>query len=263
MRALLEPRICAVSYLNTVPLVWGFAHGSQRGRYQLSFAIPSECADRLRDGRADIGIVPVVECERQNLRIIPGAGIASDGPVRSILLVSKVPFDRIGSLAADSSSRTSVQLARVILARRFGVDPHLVPANPDLEAMLRECDAALIIGDPALAVDPAALPWRVLDLGAEWTSMTRLPMVFAVWAARQDLDPASYSAADFVASLEEGEKHLDEIVAAESRARHMSEALVREYLTRNVSFRIGPRESAAVDLFLRYVAELELREAPV
>jgi predicted solute-binding protein len=258
-----KPRICAVSYLNTVPLVWGFVHGSQRDRYQLSFAIPSECADRLFDGRADIGIVPVVECERQNLRIIPGAGIASDGPVRSILLISKVPFDRIQSLAADSSSRTSVQLARVILARRFGVEPRLVSARPDIDAMLRDCDAALIIGDPALAIDPASLPFNVLDLGAEWTSMTRLPMVFALWGARQDLDPDAYSETHFLASLEEGQAHLDDIVAAESRARGMSEALVREYLTRNVSFRIGPRESAAVDLFLRYVAELQLREMPV
>jgi len=261
------PRVCAVSYLNTVPLVWGFQHGSQRDLYQLSFAIPAECADRLEHGRADIGIVPVVECERQHLRIIPGAGIASDGPVRSILLISKVPFDRIGTLAADASSRTSVQLSRVILARRYGVEPRLVSADPDLAGMLQTCDAALIIGDPALAIDPASLPFNVLDLGAEWTRMTRLPMVFALWAARDELDPALYSAAHFNASLREGMAHLDEIVAAESRGRNMPEALVREYLTRNVCFEIGPRESAAIDLFLRYVRELErepeLREMPV
>jgi chorismate dehydratase len=244
--------------------VWGFVHGSQRDRYQLSFAIPSECADRLSGGTADIGIVPVVECERQNLRIIPGAGIASDGPVRSILLISKVPFSRIETLAADISSRTSVQLARVILARRYGAEPRLIPSSPQLDDMLRDCDAALIIGDPALAIDPAALPWYVLDLGAEWTAMTRLPMVFALWAARQDLDPDLYSAGHFLASLAEGQAHLEQIVAAESRSRHMSEPLVREYLTRNVSFNIGPRESAAIDLFLRYVAELQtLREMPV
>jgi len=243
--------------------VWGFAHGSQRDLYSLSFALPSECADRLNDGRADIGIVPVVECERQNLRIIPGAGIAADGPVRSILLISKVPFDRVATLAADIGSRTSVQLARVILARRYGAEPDIVPAKPDLDSMLSRCDAALIIGDPALAIDVAALPWSVIDLGAEWTAMTRLPMVFALWAARSDVDPASYSSQDFLGSLEEGMEHLEEIVAAESGRRGMPESLVREYLTRNVSFRIGPREQAGLDLFLTYVRELETREVTV
>ena len=263
MRSPGKPRLCAVSYLNTVPLVWGFVNGSERDLYDVSFAIPAECADRLRDGRADIGIVPVVECERQNLRVIPGAGIASDGPVRSILLVSKVPFDRIQTLAADSSSRTSVQLARVILARRYGAEPKLLPAQPDVNAMLARADAALIIGDPALAIDPAALPWACADLGAEWTAMTRLPMVFALWAARSDVDPASYSAQHFLASLGEGIEHLEEIVATESRRRAMSEALVREYFTRNVSFRIGPREQAGIDLFLTMVHELETREVTV
>jgi len=257
-----KPRVCVVSYLNTTPLVWGFVHGAQRDRYNLSFAIPSDCADRLANGSADIGIVPVVECERQNLRIIPGAGIACNGPVRSILLVSKVPFDRIESLACDVSSRTSVQLARVILARRFNAEPRLVPARPDLFTMLERHDAALIIGDPALAIEPTSLPWSSLDLGAEWKKMTGLPMVFALWAARQELDPAAYAADHFLASLTEGLAHLDDIVAAESRARGMSEQLVRHYLTHNVSFHIGSRESAGLDLFLRYVAELETREIP-
>src|SRR5579884_2811292 len=252
-----KPRVCAVSYLNTVPLVWGLVRGSQRDLYQLSFAIPAECADRLHDGRADIGIVPVVECERQNLRVIPGAGIACDGPVRSILLISRVPLGQIRTLAADSSSRTSVQLARIVLARRYGVEPVLTAAHPDLGAMLESCDAAMIIGDPALALDPADLPFNVLDLGTEWTQMTHLPMVFALWAAREDVDPDLYSPAHFTASLHEGMAHLDEIVAAESRARRMPEALVREYLTRNVSFEIGPRECAAVDLFLHYVRDFQ------
>lgn len=263
MRSPGKARLCAVSYLNTVPLVWGFVRGSQRDRYNVSFAIPSECADRLNDGRADIGIVPVVECERQNLRVISGAGIASDGPVRSILLVSKVAFDRIRTLAADSSSRTSVQLARVILARRYGAEPQVTSSQPDLGAMLAQCDAALVIGDPALAIDPVELPWATLDLGAEWTAMTRLPMVFALWAARSDLDPASYSAQHFLGSLAEGRAHLDEIVHEESRRRGMTESLVREYLTRNVSFEIGPREQAGLDLFLTYVRELEAKEVAV
>src|SRR5689334_13843251 len=159
-------------------------HGAQRGTFDLSFAIPSECADRLADGRADIGIVPAVELIRQKLDIIRGTGIACRGPVRSILLISKVPFAEIQTFATDSSSRTSVALGRIVLARKYGVEPVLYSRRPHLGSMLEECDAALIIGDAALVLDPAQLPFHVLDLGTEWTVMTGLPMVFAVWAAR-------------------------------------------------------------------------------
>ena len=119
--------MCAVSFLNTVPLVWGLLHGRQRDQFDLSFCVPSECADRLAAGTADVGIVPAIEAARLGLEPLPGCGIASRGAVRSILLVSKVPPGRIRTLATDSSSRTSVALARIILARRYGVEPVMHP----------------------------------------------------------------------------------------------------------------------------------------
>jgi predicted solute-binding protein len=151
-------RVCAVSFLNTSPLVWGMLHGPQRGLFELDFRIPSGCADQLASGAADIGIVPSFELTRQNLEVIPGAGIACHGAVRSILLISKRPAPQIRTLAVDTSSRTSVQLARVILERRYGADFVSIPHAPDLETMLRTADAALIIGDPALRLEPARLP---------------------------------------------------------------------------------------------------------
>ncbi len=131
--------------------------------------------------------MPSFELTRQDLEIIPGTGIACHGPVRSILLVSSRPAAQIRTLALDSSSRTSVELVRVILEHRYWVVPQTVSHAPDLEAMLRVADAALLIGDPALRLDPAALPWHVYDLGAEWVEMTGLPMVFAVWAGRRGM----------------------------------------------------------------------------
>ena len=256
MRPTALPKVCAVSYLNTVPLVWGLLHGDQREKYDVSFAIPSECADRLADGRADIGIVPVVETARLGLTIIPGAGIASNGPVRSILLISKVPFRDIRTLAADTSSRTSVQLARVILAHRYDTEPVLIPHPPQLAPMLEAADAALIIGDPALAIDPAALTWRWLDLGDEWKRMTGLPMVFAVWAARPGVPETAYSAADFVDSVRFGMADLDRIVDEEHRKRGMAAELVRDYLTRNVVFDFGDNERMGMRRFLTLVSEL-------
>src|SRR2546423_255843 len=111
-------------------------HGPQRGRFDLDFQVPSGCADRVAAGEADIGIVPSFELTVQDLDVLPGCGIACRGAVRSILLISRCPAAQIRILAADSSSRTSIQLARVILARRFGAEPEVLLHKPRLERML-------------------------------------------------------------------------------------------------------------------------------
>jgi predicted solute-binding protein len=247
-------RVCAVSFLNTTPLVWGMLHGPQQGLFDLSFRVPSGCADQLAGGAADIGIVPSYELTRQDLEVIPGAGIACHGAVRSILLVSSRPAGEIRTLAADSSSRTSVQLARLILERRYGAEFVSIPHAPDLDAMLRAADAALIIGDPALRVNPALLPYRVYDLGTEWVEMTGLPMVFAVWAGRKGAVTAEVVEA-FRESCRYGRERLEEIVAAESPRRGFSPALVREYLTRHIVHQLAEPDYRGMDLFLRYARE--------
>jgi predicted solute-binding protein len=248
-----RPRVSAVSYLNTTPLVWGMLHGPQRDRFDLEFRLPAGCADQLASGAADIGIVPSFELTRQDLEIIPGAGIACHGAVRSILLISSCPAAQIRTLALDSSSRTSVELVRVILQRRYGVAAQSVSHAPDLDAMLRIADAALIIGDPALRIDPASLPWHVYDLGAEWVEMTGLPMVFAVWAGRKGTVTPELVAA-FQESCRYGLARLEEIVAVESAARRFAPDLVREYLTRHIVHELGPRDYQGMELFLEYAS---------
>src|SRR5262245_26902422 len=100
-------------------------HGNESGMFDLSFALPSECADRIAMGDSDIGAVPVIEVIRQRLRIVPGTGIACRRAVRTILLASKKPPGEIKTLAADIGSRTSVMLARVILSERYGAHPEI------------------------------------------------------------------------------------------------------------------------------------------
>jgi predicted solute-binding protein len=243
-----------VSFLNTTPLVWGMLHGPQQGLFDLDFRIPAACADQLASGAADIGIVPSYELTRQDLQVIPGAGIACHGAVRSILLVSSRPAAEIRTLAVDTSSRTSVQLARVILERRYGARPVLIPQPPDLEAMLRVADGALIIGDPALRIDLAHLAYSVYDLGAEWVEMTGLPMVFAVWAGHKAaVTPEVVEA--FRQSCRYGCERMDEIVASEAPARGFPPELVREYLTRHIVHELGPRDYQGMELFLQYARE--------
>ncbi len=157
---------------------------------ELTFELPSVCAEQLSCRQADIGLVPVGALIEQPMSTYRGTGIACRGPVRSILLISKVPFAEIRTLALDSSSRTSVLRARVILARRYGVEPELDSRPPVMTDMIESADACLIIGDPALLLDPVEMRdsgFHVADLGEEWVPMTGLPMVFAVWAGRPNL----------------------------------------------------------------------------
>jgi chorismate dehydratase len=256
--------VCAVSYLNTVPLVWGFLHSPERRLrevFDLRFALPSVCADQLRSGEADIGIVPVIEMARQNLEYFRETGIACRGPVRTILLISKVPFREIRTLATDMGSRTSVMLSRVILAEKYGASPRTISRPPDLAAMLGEADAALIIGDAALLIDPATLPFETLDLGAEWVAMTGLPMVFAVWSGRKEMMTGAYARA-FVESCRYGMEHVDDMARQEAPIRGISEAAVREYLTRNVVFDLGEREHQGLELYLKHALALDRVTVP-
>jgi predicted solute-binding protein len=120
--------------------------------------------------------------------------------------------------------------------------------------MLEHADAALIIGDAALVLDPADLPFHVLDLGAEWVQMTGLPMVFAVWAARGELpvqDPRP-----FLDSMRFGLAHIDEIAHSEHAKVGISEELARSYLRDNIVFQLGDREFAGLKTFLQYASEL-------
>ena len=215
------PRVCAVSYLNTIPLVWGMLHETRGGRsIRPSFALPSECADQLASGEADIGIVPVIEMARQN-SIISRDGIACRGPVRSICWYPRF-------LRRDQDPRNGLRFSNFSGARasdprrKLGVEPRTCSRHAELAPMLGEADAALLIGDAALRVDPATLPFETLDLGEAWTRTTGLPMVFAVWAGAKALvtgeNHQRYSDA-FSASCRYGLARMEEIVGRESAVR--------------------------------------------
>jgi predicted solute-binding protein len=254
--------VCAVSYLNTVPLVWGFEHSpALAGAVELSYALPSVCADRVARGEADIGILPVIEMARQKLGYFPGTGIACHGPVRTILLVSKVPYRDIRTLAADAGSRSSVMLARIILADRFGVTPRVFAHPADLARMLDQADAALIIGDAALDIDPETLPFASLDLGAEWVAMTGLPMVFAVWSGRQELIREPLERA-FRESCRYGLDHLADIAHRQPAERGVAEAAALSYLTGNIVFELGEKDYEGMRLYLEHALRLDRAAVP-
>lgn len=229
-------------------------HGPQREQVDLSFSIPSICARELEQGHIQIGLLPVAEIARQGLEIVPGLGISCFGPVRSILLITKVAPREIKALAVDSSSRTSAQLVRVILRERYGVVPKFTPYEPDLERMMSVADAALMIGDPALRVEPAALRYECLDLGEEWRLLTGFPMVFAAWGGMAGL-PFSVLEKITHGSYQFGAERIGEIALREHEARGISLELATHYLTHNIRYVLGAEEEKGLETFLE-LAEL-------
>src|SRR6478609_8667872 len=177
-------RLGAVAYLNARPLVYGLE--LRTSQFALRFDAPSKCAALLHENAIDVGMIPSIEFLRghESYRIAPDLGITSDGEVVSVALFCRTPLEDVQTIAADTSSRTSNALLRILCYERFGIDPELIPMAPEPAKMLERCDAALLSGDPALFLDHAAAGLRKVDLGDEWTSMTGLPFVWAFWAGR-------------------------------------------------------------------------------
>lgn len=252
-------RISAISYLNTAPLMWDFEHGDAGRDFDISYTLPSGCARALQAGKADIGIIPAAAyAVISDLKVIPGAAIASVRPVRSILLVSKVPVDKIRRVALDTSSMTSVALTKVIFEKWLGGRRTYTPMAPDLDQMLAECDAGLVIGDPALQIDRSR--YLTLDLAEEWIRSTGKPFVFAFWAIREDAirDASPDLSSVFQDSRDHGltPSSLDHISREWAPRIGISESDVHSYLTQNIYYDLDPACLEGLQLFYRYAAEI-------
>jgi chorismate dehydratase len=239
-------RLGAVSYLNTKPLVHGLE--GDNALFDVRFDVPAQCAALLHEGRIDLGLIPAIEYLRGEYRIVPGVAIASDGPVASVAIFSRVPVEKITTLAMDISSRTSVALTRVLCAQRWQIAPKCIPAEPDLRQMLARADAALIIGDPALTIDHSALGLTKIDLGAEWKDFTGLPFVYAMWCGR-DAACGPEHVAELNAARERGTRDIDAIARAESNGNAARQQLVAHYLRDNLRYLLGDREIAGLRRF--------------
>ena len=255
-------RLGAVSYLNARPLTWALdqpqAQPAMAARWQVRYDLPSVCAGLLASGQVDLALVPSVEyLQSDEYRFVPGVGIGSRGPVASVALFARTPLAGIRRIALDTSSRTSVALVRVLCHHRFHIEPEFVPHSPDLAAMLREADAALLIGDPALETDPARFGATKYDLGQHWTEMTGLPFIYAAWTGR-----AGTVAAPDVVALQEAQARgvaaFDAIAAEYGGGDAAKAARAARYLRDNMRYGLGPEETAGLQLFLDYAADLGL-----
>jgi chorismate dehydratase len=249
-------RIVSTSYLNALPLTWGFTYGPFAGMYDLGFHPPAVCADRLRDGLTDVALIPSIEFQRiPGLCVIPGIGIGSKGRVGSVILVSRVRFEAITSVAVDSESRTAVSLLHILLRQRGFHPPRFTPMQADLQRMLQNHDAALIIGDRALKTETGS--HHVFDLAWEWRIHTGLPFVFAFWAVR----PGSRWIVDhrpFVASRRLGLAAIDEIAHRYAPGAGLETARMEKYLRVNIHYHLGSPELQSLELFYRLAGQYGL-----
>lgn len=268
MNSVKRLRISAISFLNTAPLMWDFEHG-ERARelaeqFEISYTVPSLCAEALRKGEADIGIIPAITYQTiPDLAVIPDIAIAARGAVRSILLVSKKPLEEIKRIAVDTSSRTSVALLEILFRKEWirggNSVPRFIPQAPDLKAMLESCDAGLLIGDPALTVDRRR--YDVVDLAEVWNAKTGRPFVFAFWAARKPalvgIDAAKVSQI-FQQSGEHGLANVSAIAREWAPRVGISESDVQTYLTQSISYSLPPQTRSGLELFFKLAVEFKL-----
>lgn len=277
-------RISAISYLNTAPLMWDFEHGEAKhdNAFDVSYTLPSACARALQEGTADIGIIPAAAYTQiPDLLILPDVAIASRRAVRSILLVSKVPVEKIRTVALDTSSMTSVALTKILFAKWLGGGRTFTPMSPVIDEMLAHHDAGLVIGDPALQIDRSR--YFTLDLAEEWIRYTGKPFVFAFWAVRQkavsgDNRPQPFAwrgdagaavgvpdnvpELDLATIFQQSRDHglepasLDSIKREWSPRLRLSEDEIRSYLTENIYYHLDPPCLEGLQLFYRYAAEI-------
>lgn len=239
-------RVGAVSYLNSKPLIEDLEGLADNAELMLDY--PSLLADDLAAGRIDVGLIPSIEVLRSsNYEVISNACVATQGPVLSVKLYSRVPLGKIRRLALDMGSRTSATLVRILLAEQYGVVPEVEPLPIDQTIEATTADAILLIGDRAIHT-PSTKFVATWDLGEEWFRWTGLPFVFAMWAVRRDQETGSLETS-LCQARDKGVTLLDEIACREAPELGIEVSVAQSYLKNNLSFYLGPAECCGLRLF--------------
>jgi chorismate dehydratase len=266
-------RVAAIGFLNPAPLMWDFEHPplneTLAKRYIVDRMTPSECAARLAVGRADIGLIPIASlATTPGLRILPGCTIASKGKVRSLILVHRagVSPSKLQSVAADAASRTTLAYARMMFHKWGNAQVPFLPMVADLDAMLEQADAAILIGDPALLAleernnqfERTGEELVYLDLAEEWRKLTGLTFVSAVWSAAPGAALDESVAHDFILSRDHGLANIDALVAEWSMRLPLPEHTIRTYLTSNIHYILDEECLEGMRCFFRMAADLAI-----
>jgi chorismate dehydratase len=248
-------RLGVVSFLNTHPLVHALETGRIEHCFDFTYDVPSRCAEHLHSRETDVALIPSIEIARgpDPYSVVPDVSISSRGPVRSVLLLHRKDPADIRTLALDVNSRTSTVLSRLVLRKQFRCKPEIFHHPPDAGRMLDHADAAVIIGDAALALDTA--PYRVVDLGEAWTVLTGLPFVYACWTGRSDaLNPDQTR--QLIRAKALGVREIPLIAEAYAASHPCSAGFYADYLGNKIRYDFGGAEQEGLNLFYRYAVEM-------
>lgn len=260
LEACRAPRVAASSYLNTAPLIWSFQHGTRQGEIELlTDRAPARSAEQLKNKAVEAALVPVIEYQRMpDVRIVPGVCVGSRRRVRSVVLVTNgMELSEVKTVALDVSSRTSAALVQIIFREFIGGAPLYFPFAPDIKAMLKAHDAALLIGDPAMTVEREGR--RVFDLATVWREHTGLGFVFAVWMVEAHLtNDDLISRVDWQLARDEGLRHTEDIITAYEPDVPLPRDELRTYLRDNICYDLDDELRAGLELFYRLAHKHEL-----
>lgn len=248
-------RVGAVNYLNTKPLIHEFDRLAPQA--ELLLDVPSRLAEQLAAGELDVALIPVIEYFRAgSYSLVPNIAIASRGPVLSVTLFSRKSWNEIRRVALDVGSRTSAALTQILLQKRYGVTPEILPLALEQHAEDVDADAVLLIGDRAMR---ACLPGfaHAYDLGQEWFDWTGLPFVYAVWAVREGADLVGVELA-LAEAKRRGLEAVGRIAQDEAPRLNLDAGFCRRYLANILHFDLGPREQAGLHHFYMLACELGL-----
>jgi chorismate dehydratase len=264
-------RLGYIDYLNCLPVYFGIEQGAVDLPVQLVRGTPTEMNRSFLHGELEITPISSIEYARNAERcaILPNLSISADGRVASILLFHKRPLSELGGrpVALTSASATSVVLTKIILQERYGVRPDYRSAPPDLNAMLMEHDAALLIGDDALLAAAAHPELSCVDLGAEWKAMTGHMMVYGLWVVQRafaEQNPAALRLVTqlFHASQDYSWAHRTEMVAEAMRRRRLPKPVIEDYADL-IRHEFGPRYRRGLITFLEHARRIgELERVP-
>ncbi len=253
-------RVGCVPYVNAIPLVWWFHHLDEASPVEVVYAVPSQLPALHASREVDAILVSSIESLRTpGASVADGAAVASNGPVQSVRMFSRKPWNEIKTLALDQSSMTSNALAQIILREQFDVEPEVQPLPPDAEAMLAACDACVIIGDKGLEANPAGA--EVIDLGSAWQTLTGLPFVWAIWTSHDPMEEALVQ--ELQTAVQQSSPsggNWKEVVAFAAARSGWNAELVHEYLTRCVSHQFGETETRGMALYAKKLMENGLVE---
>jgi chorismate dehydratase len=247
-------RISAVKYANTYPFIWGLKESGFEKRVILEVDHPADCAAKLINGRADIGLIPVAALPLiKNYSIISDYCIGANGKVRTVMLLSNYRFEKIEKINLDYRSKSSVNLTKVLAKNMWKREFEWINTSEKFDfENIKGNEAVVLIGDQCFEFENR-FRYKI-DLAEEWKKQTGLPFVFACWTANRKLDPEFLK--DFNAALKSGVDNIDKVARDFGKAGVIGEAELKDYLRYNIDYIFNSEKKKGMNLFLELLKNL-------